>query len=226
VLLSAEAARNTIFGYFPAAAGAGYALERFDFLTSNKERKFAGTDFKGGTVTSEIQTYFRPSDVAVGADGAIYVADWFDPRVGGHQDKDDSTSGAIYRIAPKGFVPRVPKLNLATIEGEIAALRSPAVNVRATGFAKLNARGPAAIPEVTKLLEDENSFIRARASWLLARLGPDGIERVKAQLASRDPMHRRLSRLTECEPCDARPRFATRPRSFSSRAARSCAVVA
>ena len=190
VLLSAEAARNTIFGYFPAATGAGYALERFDFLTSNKERQFAGTDFKGGTVNSEIRTYFRPSDVAVGADGAIYVADWFDPRVGGHDDKDESTSGAIYRIAPKGFVPRVPKLDLATIEGEIAALRSPAVNVRASGFTKLNARGPAAIPAVAKLLEDENSFIRARASWLLARLGPDGIERVKSQLASRDPMQR------------------------------------
>ena len=190
VLLSAEAARNTIFGYFPAADGAGYALERFDFLTSNKERQFAGTDFKGGKVTSEIRTFFRPSDVAVGADGAIYVADWFDPRVGGHDDKDESTSGAIYRIAPKGFVPRVPKHDLATIEGEIAALRSPAVNVRASGFAKLNARGSAAIPAVAELLEDENLFIRARAHWLLVRLGPEGIERVKAQLASRDPMQR------------------------------------
>lgn len=190
VLLSAEAARNTIFGYFPKATGAGYALERFDFLTSNKEQQFAGTDFKGGKVNTEIQTYFRPSDVAVGADGAIYVADWFDPRVGGHDDKDDSTSGAIYRIAPKGFVPRVPKIDLATIDGEIAALRSPAVNVRASGFSKLNARGSAAIPAVAKLLDDENAFIRARASWLLARLGPDGVERVKAQLASRDSMQR------------------------------------
>jgi putative membrane-bound dehydrogenase-like protein len=190
VLLSAEAARNTIFGYFPTAAGAGYALERFDFFTSNKEQQFAGTDFKGGTVNSEIRTYFRPSDVAVGADGAIYVADWFDPRVGGHDDKDESTSGAIYRIAPKGFVPRVPRLDLATIEGEISALRSPAVNVRASGFAKLNARGSAAVPAVAKLLEDENPFIRARASWLLARLGSDGLERVKAQLAGRDPMQR------------------------------------
>ena len=27
---------------------------------------------------------FRPSDVCIGPDGAIYVADWFDARVGGH----------------------------------------------------------------------------------------------------------------------------------------------
>ena len=50
-----------------------------------------------------IETLFRPSDVAIGPDGAIYVSDWIDPRVGGHQDLDDSLSGAIYRIAPKGF---------------------------------------------------------------------------------------------------------------------------
>ena len=46
---------------------------------------------------------FRPSDIAVGPDGAIYVSDWIDQRVGGHQDLDDALSGAIYRIAPKGF---------------------------------------------------------------------------------------------------------------------------
>jgi putative heme-binding domain-containing protein len=165
-------------------------LKRFDFLTSNKEQAFAGTDFKGGRVTSEIQTFFRPSDVAVGADGAIYVADWFDPRVGGHDDKDDSTSGAIYRIAPKNFRPRVPQVDLSTIEGQIAALRSPAVNVRALGFMRLHARGASAIPTVAKLLDDENPFIRARAVWLLAQLGPKGIERVKARLSSADAMER------------------------------------
>jgi putative membrane-bound dehydrogenase-like protein len=190
LLLSAEAARNTIFGYFPSANGAGYQLERSDFLTTNKEQAFAGTDFKGGKVVSEIQTFFRPSDVAVGADGAIYVADWFDPRVGGHDDQDDSTSGAIYRVAPKNFRPYVPRLDLTTIEGQIAALRNPAVNVRALGFTNLRARGASALPAVMKLLEDENPFLRARAVWLLAQLGPQGMERAEAQLLSGDSMDR------------------------------------
>jgi putative membrane-bound dehydrogenase-like protein len=190
VLLSAEAARNTIFGYFPKAQGAGYQLDRMNFLTSNAEQQFAGTDFKGGKVNSEIQTFFRPSDVAVGADGAIYVADWFDPRVGGHDDKDDTTSGAIYRIAPKGFKSVVPAIDRSTIDGQITALRSPAVNVRAAGFMALAKRGDGSMPAVEKLLGDENAFIRARAVWLLTRLGPAGLARVEALLKDSDPMMR------------------------------------
>ena len=53
---------------------------------------------------------FRPSDVAVGPDGALYVSDWIDARVGGHQDLDDTLSGAIYRIAPKGFVSKAAEV--------------------------------------------------------------------------------------------------------------------
>ncbi len=190
LLLSAEAARNTIFGYFPKANGAGYDLERFDFLTSNKAQMFAGTDFKGGKVNEEIQTFFRPSDVAVGPDGAIYVADWFDPRVGGHDDKDDTTSGAIYRIAPKGFVSAVPAFDPATLDGQITALRSPAVNVRALGFSGLVARGDTAIPVVEALLADENPYIRARVVWLLSQLGTEGLARAEKLAGNPDAMTR------------------------------------
>ncbi|HYJ41698.1 MAG TPA: PVC-type heme-binding CxxCH protein [Steroidobacteraceae bacterium] len=190
LLLSAEAARNTIFGYFPKPQGAGYLLDRMDFLTSNAAQQFAGTDFKGGKVNSEIQTFFRPSDVAVGPDGAIYVADWFDPRVGGHDDKDDTTSGAIYRIAPKGFKSVIPAFDASTLEGQMTALRSPAVNVRATGFSGLIERGTAAIPALEVLLRDDNPFIRARAVWVMARLGVSGLARVESLTSDADPMMR------------------------------------
>lgn len=192
LLLSAEPSRNVVFGYFPKAEGAGYGLERFDFITSNKEKEFAGVDFKGGakSVTSDLKTYFRPSDVAVGPDGAIYVADWFDPRVGGHQDLDEKTVGAIYRIAPKGFKSVVPKFDLTTTAGQIAALKSPAVNVRASGFIPLKAQGPVAVPAVAALLTDANPFIRARAIFLLAQLGAPGVALVEKQLASPDAQTR------------------------------------
>jgi putative membrane-bound dehydrogenase-like protein len=192
LLLSCESARNTVFGYLPRAEGAGYRLERFDFLTSNTTGVFAGTDFVRGRTSPELHTFFRPSDVAVGPDGAIYVSDWFDPRVGGHQDLDDGVHGAIYRIAPRGFRAGVPKFNLETVDGQLAALKSPAVNVRALGFTRLRAAGERAVPAVAALLDDANPFVRGRAVWLLAQLGPVGVQRVE-QVLGHDDAHLRAT---------------------------------
>ena len=185
-LLSADSARNTILGYRPQPDGAGFKLERFDFVTSNLEKAFAGIDSLWGRTNNELNTFFRPSDVMVGADGAVYIADWFDPRTGGHQDLDDQVAGAIYRVAPKGLKSVVPKFDLATTEGQIAALRSPAVNVRSLGYVKLRDQGAAAVQPVAALLEVENPYLRARAVWLLAELGAEGLARVEAQLGSTD----------------------------------------
>ncbi|MSU35724.1 MAG: c-type cytochrome [Pedosphaera sp.] len=193
LLLACEAGKNVVFGYVPKAGGAGFKLERFDFLTSNKEKQWAGSDFLGGKPTGELKTMFRPSDVCVGPDGAIYVADWFDPGVGGHATRDNGLNGSIYRIAPKGFKSRVPKLNLATTEGQIAALKSPAVNLRYTGFERLRQKGPEAVPAVAALLTDPNRFIAARSVWLLAQMGDAGRAKVTPLLSSKDAAQRLIA---------------------------------
>lgn len=188
LLLACEAARNVVFGYLPKPDGAGFKLERFDFFTSNKEKKFAGSDYLGGgkSVTNELPTLFRPSDVCVGPDGAIYVADWFDASVGGSSMRDGLRHGTIYRIAPKGFKSVVPKIDLNTTEGQIAGLKSPSPNVRYSGFIRLRAQGSKAIPAVVPLLKSENRFFAARALWLLAQMGDEGIAAVKPMLSSDD----------------------------------------
>lgn len=185
LLLACEAGKNVVFGYLPKPDGAGWKLERFDFLTSNKEKEFAGSDFLGGKPSGEIKTRFRPSDVTVGPDGAIYVADWFDARVGGHGTLDERYTGTIYRIAPKGFVSNVSAPKLDTTEGQIAALKSPAPNVRFSGFTALKAQGAQAVPAVAALLKDDNGYIAARAAWLLAQMGPEGVAQVKPWLDSK-----------------------------------------
>jgi putative membrane-bound dehydrogenase-like protein len=191
LLLACESGKNVIYGYRPESNGADWKLERMDFFTSNKEREWAGSDFLSGRTTRPgLKNWFRPSDVCVGPDGAIYVADWYDPGVGGHGTRDDRTTGAIYRVAPKGFKPIVPKFDLDTTEGQIAALKSPAVNVRHSGFVRLKEQGQRVVPAVAELLQDANPYIRARAVFLLAQLGENGIQRVRAELDSGDARQR------------------------------------
>ena len=186
---AAEPGRNEIFAYQPTREGAGFRLERKIFLTSNVKQQYAGSDFVGGSrsITGDIATQFRPSDIAVGPDGALYIADWFDARVGGHQDLDATVSGAIYRIAPKGFVSKAPAFDTKTIDGLITALRSPAVNVRAIGFEGLKARGAAAVNAVAALLNDPSPYVRGRAIFLLYQLGPEGRQRAGAPESHADP---------------------------------------
>lgn len=192
LLLSCETGRNVVFGYLPKPEGAGFKLERFDFCTSNTTGMFSGSDFVGGSknLSDERHTRFRPSDVCVGPDGAVYITDWYDKRTGGHQDTDETCSGTIYRVAPKGFRPRLPRVDFGTVEGQIAALRSPANNVRHTGFVKLRERGQAALAPVARLLDDPNPYVAARAVWLLAQLGEAGALRARTWLESADSNHR------------------------------------
>ncbi len=191
LLLSCETSRNVVFGYLPQVDGAGYKLERTQFLTSNRQQELAGIDgLRGRLAAQSIQTWFRPSDVVIAPDGSILVADWFDPRTGGHSALDSTFSGTIYRITPKGKKLTTPKFDLATTAGQIAALKSPAVNVRALGFNKLKAAGAASVSAVSPLLNDKNPYIRGRAIFLLAQLGSSGVALVEQQLRATDPMIR------------------------------------
>jgi putative membrane-bound dehydrogenase-like protein len=198
LLLSCDAALNTILGYRPEPKAGTFGLKRFDFLTSNPDKRYDGVDFVGGarentTVDKITPTLFRPSDVTVGPDGAIYFCDWFDPRIGASSHMDESFSGTIYRIAPPDFKPVVPSFDLATTGGQIAALRSPAINTRYLGFRALRDQGAAALPAVRSLLEDENAWIAARAVWLLPHLGEKGVKACVAMLDDGRAQHRVLA---------------------------------
>lgn len=190
--LSCEPGRNTIFHYQPRPQGASFELKRGTFVTTNKSDDFFGSDFVGGSrkMATEKRYNFRPSDVTVGPDGAIYVTDWFDPRVGGHADLDDSCSGTIYRIAPKGFKPSIPELDLTTVAGGIQALSSPAINTRHLGFKQLKNGGNVALTAVQELVKNENPFIAARGIWLLPHLGPNGLKACEEILRDPSPLRR------------------------------------
>jgi putative membrane-bound dehydrogenase-like protein len=58
----------------------------------------------GGELLLANDTWFAPTDLTMGPDGAVYVSDWHDQRTA-HPDPDaewDRTNGRIFRIAAKG----------------------------------------------------------------------------------------------------------------------------
>lgn len=90
----------------------------------------------GSTYTSEEQTEliksqrvtFRPVDVKMGPDGAIYIADWYNPiiqhgEVAFRDPRRDHEHGRIWRVTAKGrpLVPR-PQIEGASAEGLIKLL--------------------------------------------------------------------------------------------------------
>ena len=190
MLVNCEAGRNVLWAYLPKVKGAGFALDRFPLLTSHPSDD---PDYKWKTREQDTRKWFRPSDAATGPDGAIYVADWLDPVVGGHAMDDRKGSGTIYRIAPKGTGRKklpIPAHDLSTTEGCIAALKSPAPNVRFPAFEKLRQQEERAVPAVKALLTDPNPYLQSRAIFLLAQLGDRGREMVIGLLTAPEAEHR------------------------------------
>lgn len=187
LLLSEDSGKNTVFGYRTSPDGAGFALNKTSFFSTLPESTVLDPEAYENWEVEDKSRWYRPSDVAIGTDGSIYVADWYDERVGGHAMTDSTGYGRIFRIHPEDRTLETPDLDLSTTQGQLQALKNPAKNVRYLGFKALEAQGDAVIDEVADVLEAENPYHRARAVWLLANLGSDGASRVEDLLSDPSP---------------------------------------
>jgi putative membrane-bound dehydrogenase-like protein len=158
----------------------------------------------GSTYRTETQVllasddpWFRPSDVTVGTDGSVFVADWYDSAVGGHAFSDQDT-GRVYRVFPKGSKPVAPKLDFGSVAGLIEALKGPNVAARDAARRGLLARGDAATDALRKLIgggtpEEAGRALQVAASMPeLAGVAAEIIQR-PADFQDGDPRLRELA---------------------------------
>ena len=151
-VIHCDAGPNVVRAYPVKKSGAGYTAETVNVLSGARDN------------------WFRPSDVSVAPDGSLIVADWYDPGVGGHR-MGDADRGRLFRVAPPKTPYKFPKVDVSTVEGAIAALKSPNEVTRYVAWTALHAMGEKAEPALAKVFEsDPNPRIRARAFWLLTKI--------------------------------------------------------
>ncbi|HEY1375437.1 MAG TPA: PVC-type heme-binding CxxCH protein [Gemmataceae bacterium] len=158
----------------------------------NNRINFFTVERKGGTYTATQRAdfattadgWFRPVDIKLGPDGALYVADFYN-RIIGHYEVPlthpgrDRTSGRIWRIVYKGTdgtapPPKAPRgdWTTASVDELIRDLAHPNLTVRMIATHQLVERGPPAVAAVKAVLKPETpAAARAHALWVLERLG-------------------------------------------------------
>jgi putative membrane-bound dehydrogenase-like protein len=172
-LLHAEAGKRVINTYYLAPDGAGYKLD--------VEQTVSSTD-----------PWFRPSDVAVGPGGAVFISDWYDSGVGGH-NMADSARGRIYRLAPAGYKHLPSPIDFDTPTGLGAALSSPAQSVRYLAYMRLREMGEKALPVLRGMwAQREDYVLQARSLWLIAQLAGKETPEIQEALKSDDARFRIL----------------------------------
>lgn len=164
-VIHSDAGPNVVRAYPVKKEGAGYKAEIANIITSEKDK------------------WFRPSDVCIAPDGSLFVADWYDPGVGGHRIGDQKR-GRIFRIAPPNTKYQFKKLDLSSVEGAIAGIKNPNLATRYLAWNKLHDLQEQAEPQLETLYQSDNQRFRARALWLLA--GIKGKEKEYVERAIKD----------------------------------------
>jgi len=176
-MIHCDAGPRVVRAYTAAVDGAGYKSEIKNILTSE-------------------DSWFRPADVCAGPDGSLYVADWNDAGVGGHQMADqklETMTGRIYRVAPIGHKAPAPKLDLVSAGGAAAALKSPNHATRYLAWQALHKMQAQAEPALKSLWADADATVKARAWHLLVRIAGQEQAYLDAAAADQDPNIRNLA---------------------------------
>lgn len=147
--------------------------------------------YAGSTITaieepdflSTTDPWFRPVDVQMGPDGALYVADFYNKIIGHYEvpldhPGRDRYRGRIWRIVYTGNaagtkpVAPLPNLGVADVSTLIEALQSPNLTLRTLATSELTDRVGAAAgakPVREAFFASTDASLRSHALWILKR---------------------------------------------------------
>ena len=147
------------------------------------QKKGAGYTAKINNIVESVDDdWFRPSDVCIAPDGSLFIADWYDPGVGGHQ-VGDLDRGRVFRVAPEAANYQVPSFSINTTLDAIKALENPNLATRYMAWQKLHEQGTSVENDLVNIFNSsDNPRFRARAFWLLTKLPGKGSEYVNKAL--------------------------------------------
>lgn len=142
--------------------------------------------------------WFRPVDVKMGPDGAIYIADFYNSIIGHYEvpldhPKRDRIRGRIWRITYKGKANKNTDLLKATSEELFKALNSPNLAVRLMATNQLADRIGAPSIEPAKAVlakKDATTTEYVHSLWVLQRLNALTDDMIQTAAANSDPVIR------------------------------------
>src|SRR5262249_818339 len=126
---------------------------------------------------------FKPTDLVVGRDGALFVSDWADGQ------RPKRGRGRIYRIVPTDGAKRVkPAAKERSIADWIAQLDSESYHQRVDAQQAIERLGPKALPVLAAALDKGKLGVLARlhAVWIMAHSGAPSSRAELADLARTD----------------------------------------
>jgi putative membrane-bound dehydrogenase-like protein len=142
--------------------------------------------------------WFRPVDVKLGPDGALYIADFYNSIIGHYEvaldhPKRDRIRGRIWRVTYKGNVNKVDNLTTASLESLLKTLNADNLALRLTAADQIVERvGKSAISPVNALISKNgittNEYIHSL--WILQRLNSLTEDIIKKAVTSNDPVVR------------------------------------
>jgi len=139
---------------------------------------------------------FRPIDIKMGPDGAIYIADWYNPiiqhgEVDFRDERRDHVHGRIWRVTYKGNKPvKRPQLREASVSKLLGHLSDPEMWTRENAKRVLKERGPdAVLPALNEWLAQVDAAseqLRLEALWVYQAHDEPNIELLSSLLDAKD----------------------------------------